>query len=156
MSCDQQFIGVLEQLGYSFEAGLKRGGDYSATVRDGDNIYVSGQIPRIADEIVNPGRVGADISLSQAQEAATICALRCLALLQEQAGSLDKIKAIVRMTVFVQSADSFVDQSEVANSASHILHRVLGDAGIHTRTSVGVYQLPKNAPVEIDLIAVTK
>lgn len=153
MSCDERFNAALEQVGCSFEAGLKRGGDYAATVRHDSCIYVSGQIPRIDERIIHPGRVGAEVSLDQAQEAAKICALRCLALLQLDAGSLDTIKAVLRINVFVQSADTFTQQSEVANSASRIIHSVLGEAGAHTRTSVGVYQLPKNASVEIDLIA---
>ena len=153
MSRDERLNAVLQQEGCSFEAGLKVGGDYAATVSHDSRIYVSGQIPRIDERIVHPGRVGADVSLSQAQEAAKICALRCLALIQREAGSLDNIKAVLRINVFVQSADTFTQQSEVANSASQIIHSVLGEAGAHTRTSVGVYQLPKNAPVEVDLIA---
>ncbi|UZJ59893.1 RidA family protein [Pseudomonas sp. KU26590] len=154
MSREERFTAALKQLGCSFDGGLKRGGDYAATVRHGDQIYVSGQIPRVDDAIVHSGTVGTEISLDQAQDAARICALRCLALLREQLGSLDAIKAVLRITVFVQSADTFSQQSEVANGASSILHSVLGEAGAHTRTSVGVYRLPKNAPVEIDLIAV--
>ena len=154
MSRDDRFSAALQQLGCSFEAGLKQGGDYAATVRHDSHLYVSGQIPRIDEDIIHRGRVGADVSLSQAQEAAKICALRCLALLQREAGSLDAIKAVLRINVFVQSADAFTQQSEVANGASHLIHSVLGEAGAHTRTSVGVYQLPKNAPVEVDLIAV--
>jgi enamine deaminase RidA (YjgF/YER057c/UK114 family) len=154
MSREQQFGLALKQLGYSFEAGLKLGGDYSASIRYEKWIYISGQIPRIDDMIIHPGRVGAEINLTQAQEAAKISILRCLALLREKAGSLDSIQAVLRMNVFVQSADGFEQQSEVANSASLVLHAVLGDAGIHTRTSIGVYTLPKNAPVEIDLVAV--
>ena len=104
--------------------------------------------------MVLPGRVGEDVSLADAQTAAKISALRCLKLLSESLGSLDAVKGIARINVFVQSAADFTQQSEVANGASAILHEVLGDAGKHTRTSVGVYQLPKNAAVEIDLIAV--
>lgn len=155
MSREKRFTAALEQLGCSFDGGLKLGGDYAATVRHGEHIYVSGQIPRVGDEITYPGRVGAEVSLEQAQDAAKICALRCLALIREQLGSLDAINAVLRITAFVQSADNFTQQSEVANGASSILHSVLGEAGVHTRTSVGVYRLPKNAPVEIDLIAVT-
>ena len=154
MSREERFLKALDQLGCSFEAGLKRGGDYAATVLDGNRIYVSGQIPRVGDEIVHLGAVGSDISVGQAQDAAKICALRGLALIREHVGSLDEIKAVLRITVFVRSADSFTQQSEVANGASFILRSVLGEAGVHTRTSVGVYQLPKNASVEVDMIAV--
>jgi enamine deaminase RidA (YjgF/YER057c/UK114 family) len=80
--------------------------------------------------------------------------MRALALLQRSAGSLDGIKRLLRMNLYVQCAQDFTRQSEVADAASEVLFFVLGDVGAHTRTSVGVYQLPKNATVELDLIAV--
>lgn len=64
-----------------------------------------------------------------------------------------QVPRVLRVTVFTQSAADFTQQSEVADAASELLHEVLGEAGKHTRTSVGVYQLPKNASVELDLIA---
>jgi enamine deaminase RidA (YjgF/YER057c/UK114 family) len=79
--------------------------------------------------------------------------MRALALLQREMGTLDKVAAILRITVYVQCADHFTQQSEVADGASELLYRILGEAGAHTRTSVGVFQLPKNATVELDLVA---
>lgn len=77
-------------------------------------------------------------------------------MLQRSLGSLDKIKRVLRMTLFVQCTDTFTQQSEVADGASELLFLVFGEAGAHTRSSVGVYQLPKNATVEMDLIAVAE
>ncbi len=74
-------------------------------------------------------------------------------LLERSLGTLDRVRAILRITVYVRSAPAFTQQSEVADGASGILFRVLGEAGAHTRTSVGVEQLPKGATVEVDLIA---
>ena len=79
--------------------------------------------------------------------------MRALALLRQSLGTLDAISQLLRLTVYVQSAADFTQHSEVADAASDVLHTVLGDAGRHTRTTVGVYQLPKNAAVELDLIA---
>jgi enamine deaminase RidA (YjgF/YER057c/UK114 family) len=93
------------------------------------------------------------VSLTQAQLGAKVCAMRALALLRQNLGSLDRIQQVMRVTVYTQSATDFTQQSEVADAASEVLHTVLGAAGIHTRTSVGVAQLPKNATVEVDLIA---
>lgn len=154
MSRHDRYEAALQALGYSFDGPLKIGGDYVPVLHLGDRVYISGQIPRVNDTVVFPGRVGEDVSLADAQTAAKISTLRCLKLLSESLGSLDAVKGIARINVFVQSAADFTQQSEVANGASAILHEVLGDAGKHTRTSVGVYQLPKNAAVEIDLIAV--
>ncbi|MFJ9990052.1 RidA family protein [Pseudomonas putida] len=154
MSRNDRYEAALKALGYSFDGPLKIGGDYVPVLHLGDQVYISGQIPRVNDTVVLPGRVGENVSLAEAQTAAKVSALRCLKLLSESLGSLDAVKGIARISVFVQSAADFTQQSEVANGASAILHEVLGEAGRHTRTSVGVYQLPKNAAVEIDLIAV--
>jgi enamine deaminase RidA (YjgF/YER057c/UK114 family) len=116
-------------------------------------VFVSGQIPRVGNEVVVIGSVGADVSVTQAQLAAKVCTMRALALLRQTLGSLESISRILRVTVFVQSAPGFTQQSEVADGASEVLRSVLGEAGVHTRTSVGVVQLPKNAAVELDLIA---
>jgi enamine deaminase RidA (YjgF/YER057c/UK114 family) len=93
------------------------------------------------------------LSLADAQKAASISALRGLTLIVDAVGSLDKIKSLLRVTVYVRSTGDFVDLSEVANGASDVFSHVLGDAGKHTRTTVGVYQLPKNAAIEVDMIA---
>ena len=114
--------------------------------------YVSGQVPRIGSTVVVTGRVGAEVPLEEARHAARICAVRTLAILRQTLGSLDAVAQALRMTVYVQSATDFTQQSEVADAASALLHEVLGDAGRHTRTSVGVVQLPKNAAVELDLV----
>lgn len=154
MSADARFNLIATQLGYSFDGEIKIGGNYVPLVRNGNEIYISGQIPRVGDAIVVTGRAGADATLAQARLAAKVCAMRALALLQRSVGSLDEIKRLLRMNLFVQCAADFTQQSEVADGASEVLFFVLGEAGAHTRSSIGVYQLPKNATVELDLIAV--
>lgn len=154
MSSDQRFQQAAEQMGYSFDGEIKIGGNYVPLVRHEKQIYISGQIPRVGDTVVVTGRVGAETSLEQAQLAAKIGAMRALALLQRSLGSLESIKGILRIGVYVQCSMDFTQQSEVADAASDLLAFVLGDIGAHTRTSVGVYQLPKNASVELELIAV--
>jgi enamine deaminase RidA (YjgF/YER057c/UK114 family) len=153
MSADLRFTQAAAQLGHSFDGEIKIGGNYVPLIRHDNEIYISGQIPRVGDTVVVTGRAGADVSLAQAQLAAKICAMRGLALLQRQLGTLDQVKRILRITVYVQCTQDFTQHSEVADGASEILFFVLGDAGAHARTSVGVYQLPKNATVELDLIA---
>ncbi|HEX8542103.1 MAG TPA: RidA family protein [Pseudomonas sp.] len=153
MSADARFRQTADELGYSFDGEIKIGGNYVPIVRYQNELYISGQIPRVGDTVVVTGRAGADTSLVQAQLAAKICAMRALALLQRSLGSLDEVKRLLRMNLYVQCAEDFTQQSEVADGASEILFFVLGDAGAHTRSSIGVYQLPKNATVELDLIA---
>jgi enamine deaminase RidA (YjgF/YER057c/UK114 family) len=153
MSRESEFQAVARELGYDFNGEIKIGGNYTPVVIHGGQVYVSGQVPRVDGEIVVAGRVGADVTLERAQLAAKVCVMRALALLRQSPGSLDAVSRVLRMTVFVQAADGYTQLSEVADGASDVLFRVLGDAGVHTRTSVGVAQLPKNAAVELDLIA---
>ncbi|AMN81132.1 MULTISPECIES: RidA family protein [Pseudomonas] len=153
MTPDEKYQAAQLRLGYQLDE-FKVGGNYTPLVRDANHLYISGQIPRVGDAIVLPGKVGDTLTLAQAQIAAGISALRCLGLLKQALGSLDRVKAIPRITVYVRSAEDFDQQSEVANGASDLLHEILGAAGVHTRTSIGVMQLPKSAAVEIDMIAV--
>jgi enamine deaminase RidA (YjgF/YER057c/UK114 family) len=153
MSADARLAETASRLGYSFEGEIQAGGNYVPVVRDGNTAYVSGQVPRVGSTVVVTGRVGEAVSLEQAQLAARICAMRALVLLQRDLGSLGKVRRILRVGVFTQSAANFTRQSEVADAASDLLHFVLGEAGRHARTSVGVQQLPKDASVELELVA---
>jgi len=78
--------------------------------------------------------------------------MRAIALLLKQLGSLDRVQKILRISVYVQSSASFTQQSEISDGASEALYSIFGDAGVHSKTSVGVFQLPKNASVEIDFV----
>jgi enamine deaminase RidA (YjgF/YER057c/UK114 family) len=156
MDADARFDLEAKSLGYSFDGEIKIGGNYVPLVRDEKHVYLSGQIPRVGDCVVVTGAAGGAVSLTQAQLAAKVCIMRALALLKRSVGSLENIKCILRMTVYVQSSPTFTRQSEVADGASEVLFRVLGPGGAHARTSVGVLQLPKNATVEVDLVATVK
>jgi enamine deaminase RidA (YjgF/YER057c/UK114 family) len=152
MSADQRFQQQAADLGYSFDGEIKVGGNYSPVVRDGELIYVSGQIPGVGDQVVVVGAAGTDVSLDKARTAARVSTMRALALVGRLVGGLGNVVAVPRITVFVRSGPSFTQQSEVADAASDLLAAVLGPVGVHTRTSVGVAQLPKGATVEIDFV----
>lgn len=156
MSRDALFAEAARALGYSFDGEIRVGGNYAPLVRDGRTLWVSGQIPRVGDMVVVTGRAGADVPLPEAQRAAKVCVMRALALLQRELSSLDRVGRVVRITVYVQCAQDFTQHSEVADGASALLHAVLGEAGVHSRTSVGAFALPKNATVELDLVAVER
>lgn len=119
-------------------------------------VFVSGQIPARGGGLPRTGSVGADLSLEEAQEEARYCAINLLAQLRAAAGSLDAIARVARLTVFVASAPGFRSQPAVANGASELLLEVFGDAGRHTRSAVGVAELPLGAPVEVDAIALLR
>jgi len=99
------------------------------------------------------GKVGGNVGLEEAQEAARLCALNALAAAAEVAGGLDGIGRIVKVTGFVASAEGFTGQPTVVNGASDLLGEIFGDAGLHARSAVGVAELPLGAPVEVELIA---
>jgi enamine deaminase RidA (YjgF/YER057c/UK114 family) len=153
MSRDERFDRACTRLGCRFDGEIGVGGNYVPVKRRHGEVFVSGQIPRVGDAVVVQGRAGAEVPLDEARRAAAICALRALALLQRELGSLDAIDEILRIGVFVASAEDFTQQSEVADGASDLLHEVLGEAGTHVRTSVGAFCLPKNATVELELVA---
>jgi len=122
-------------------------------VHSGHTIYTSGQIATRDGQLVATGRVGAEVDLATGQEAARVCALNVLAQLRAAAGSLDNIDRLVKITVFVASADDFTQQPQVADGASKLLIDVLGTAGKHARSAIGVAALPLGTPVEIEAIA---
>ena len=137
-------------------ATSRLGGNYSPVVRDGKQLWVSGQIPRVGDAVLFVGVVGETLDVAQGKQAAAIGAMRALALLQRTLGSLESIAAVLHITVYVRSEAHFTQQSEVADGASDVLCRVVGLRGVHTCTSVGVMQLPKGAAVELDMVATAK
>jgi enamine deaminase RidA (YjgF/YER057c/UK114 family) len=111
---------------------------------------VSGQVPRVEGAMQHPGKVGAEVSIEQAREAAEICTLRALSALRHSLGSLDRVEQVLSLNGFVSSTPDFIMQPKVIDAASELLERVFGEAGKHTRTAVGVASLPNDAPVMID------
>ncbi|WP_219471184.1 RidA family protein [Nonomuraea rhizosphaerae] len=126
---------------------------YVPAVRTGDLVYTSGQVPMVDGKPAFTGKVGTEVSLDDAREAAKICALNALAALKSEIGDLAKVVRIVKVVAFVASDPSFTQQPQVANAASELLGEVLGEAGKHARSAVGVAVLPLDVPVEVELIA---
>ena len=113
--------------------------------------YVSGQLPRIDGRITCLGRLGESVSLEQGVEAAGVCALNALAVLEAALGSLDRIERFLKVVGFVASSPDFAQQPKVIDGASRIFHDVFGEAGRHARSAIGVAALPHGAAVEIEL-----
>lgn len=126
---------------------------YVPAVRTGDYVYTSGQLPMVNGKLPATGKVGAEVSPEEARELARICALNALAAVKSVIGDLSGIVRIVKVLAFVASDPAFGGQPQVVNGASELLAEVLGDAGKHARSAVGVAVLPANAPIEIELIA---
>lgn len=116
-------------------------------------VHTAGQLPLREGELLAEGLVGADVNLDEAADCARQCALNALAAIAAVAGDLAAIERVVKVVGFVASAPGFTAQPAVLNGASELLGAVLGEAGEHARSAVGVAALPMNAPVEIELVA---
>lgn len=126
---------------------------YITGTRVGNLALCSGQLPLAEGKLIATGKVGADLTLEQAQRAARQCGLNALAVAAQVAGGIDRLARIVRLAVFVNSAPGFTDQPKVANGASDLMVEIFGEAGRHVRAAVGVNELPLNAAVEVELQA---
>jgi enamine deaminase RidA (YjgF/YER057c/UK114 family) len=124
---------------------------YIPAVRTGNLVYVSGQVPMIDGKLAEVGKVGAEVSAERANELAARCALNGLAAAAALVG-LEHIRRVVKVVGFVASATGFTGQPGVINGASDLLAAVLGEAGKHARSAIGVAELPLGAPVEVELI----
>ena len=125
---------------------------YLRTVRNGDIVYVSGQLPIVAGNLIHIGKVGGTVSAEDAASAARQCAINSIAALKSELGDLSKVSRIIKITGFVASDPSFTGQPQVVNGASDLFVDVFGEIGRHARSAVGVASLPFDAPVEVELI----
>ncbi len=141
----------LREMGLQLPA-RRSAGQYAGAVRTGNLIFVSGAGPNGPDGMIT-GKVGIEVDIPRAQEAAKLCALGCLSALHEQLGDLDKVQRIVKLLGFVNSAPGFDRQHVVMDGASSLLVSLFGESGVHARSSVGVAELPFNIAVEVEMIA---
>ncbi|MGV9413781.1 RidA family protein [Nocardia sp. NPDC003693] len=142
----------LDKLGFTIPAVAAPVASYIPAIRTGNLVYTSGQLPFVDGQLTVTGKVGAEVSTEQAAEAARLCALNALAAVHDLVG-LDNVVRIVKVVGFVNSAPGYTDQPVVINGSSDFLGEVFGAAGVHARSAVGVSELPKNTPVEVELIA---
>jgi enamine deaminase RidA (YjgF/YER057c/UK114 family) len=117
----------------------------------GSSIHVAGQLPYKNGQLMGEGTLGRDVEVPKGRELARQAVLNALAVAADAVGDLERLR-IVQMLVFVASTPEFGDQSRVADAASDLLVEVLGENGRHARTAIGVAALPRNSPVEIQMI----
>lgn len=125
---------------------------YVPIKQTGNLVFISGQIPVVGGQLQYAGQAGDDKTLEEAQESARLCAINVVAALKAHLGDLDRVKSIVKITVFVSSKTGFQKQHLVANGASQLLFDVFGESGRHTRSAVSVNELPLNALTEVEAI----
>jgi enamine deaminase RidA (YjgF/YER057c/UK114 family) len=133
-----------------------RGGNYTPVVVHQGMAFVSGQLAQIDNVVQFRGKVGDSIDVEQARQAAKLCATQCLAALNRELGGLDRVVRLLRVTGYVASANGFTQQPIVIDAASDYFCEVLGVAGEHARSAIGVAELPLGASVEIEITVAIK
>lgn len=129
--------------------------NYVGAVRDGSLLFLSGHIPVNSNgDLAVTGKLGRELTVEQGYEQARIVGLNALSTMRDLLGSLDNVRKIVRVMGLVSSAEGFREQPKVVNGFSDLFVDVFGEEiGRHARSAVGVAELPKGAPVEVELIA---
>lgn len=126
--------------------------NYANVVRVGNLLFLAGKGPQKADNTYITGKVGRDLTIEQGYEAARVTAINHLAVIKNELGSLNKVKRIVKVLGMVNCTEDFKDQPKVINGYSDLMVEVFGDKGKHARSAVGMYALPFDMAVEVEVI----
>jgi enamine deaminase RidA (YjgF/YER057c/UK114 family) len=142
----------LKELGIDLPPVPKPAGNYVHAVRTGNLMFLSGKGPLPVDGAVPKGKVGREFTLEQGYQHARSTGLTLLAVMQQELGSLDKVRRVVKVLGMVNADPEFGDQPKVINGCSDLMVEVFGDKGRHARSAVGMGSLPSGIPVEIEVI----
>ena len=146
----------IAQLGFSIPAAPKTLASYIPAIRTDDLVFTAGQLPMKDGRLAYKGKLGKELTEEDGKKAAQVCALNCLSVIKGEIGNLDNISNVIKLTVFVSSAEGFINHPQVANGASDLIKEIFGENGKHVRSAVGVAELPLGAPVEIEMIVKVK
>jgi enamine deaminase RidA (YjgF/YER057c/UK114 family) len=145
----------LKAMGYEISAAALGQGKIEPAVRTGNLVFTSGQVSqRGAESFV--GKVGGELSVEQGYAAARLCALNALGAIKAVVGDLDKVTRVVKLLGMVNAAEGFTRTPEVIHGCTDLLNELFGPSGRHARSAVGLYQLPANYAVEIEMIVEVK
>jgi enamine deaminase RidA (YjgF/YER057c/UK114 family) len=142
----------LKELGIELPPAPKPLGSYVPAVRAGSLVFISGMLPMKDGKLTHQGKVGRDVTVEEAREAARTAAINALSVLKAQTVWLEKVRRCVKVSGYVASAPDFTEQPKVLNAASDLIAAVLGEAGRHARAAIGVPVLPLDSPVEIEFL----
>lgn len=142
----------LKEKGIVLTAPGKPVANYVNAVRVGNLLYLAGKGPTKPDGSNITGKVGKDLTIEQGYEAARLTAINHLAVLKAELGSLNKVKRIVKVLGMVNCTEDFKDQPKVVNGYSDLMVEIFGEKGKHARSAVGMYALPSNIAVEVEVI----
>ncbi len=152
MSAEQR----LAALGLTLPPPPKPIGNYVPFRLAGNLLFLSGVGPRRADESMITGKVGADVTVEQAYEAAKLCGINLLVNMQAALGSLDRVDTVLKVLGMVNAVADFTRHPEVINGCTDLFVQVLGEGGRPARSAVGMGSLPRNISVEVEAIVLVK
>lgn len=153
MSTNSSFAARLAQLDLQLPLLVPGNNPFVATRRVGNLLFVSGQGSKRDGQALFIGKVGVQLDINQAREAARLCTLNVLAhVAQAVEGDIDRVKGCVQLRGYVNAVDDFTESGAVIDAASELLVQVLGERGQHTRTTIGVSSLPRGFAVEVDAV----
>ena len=141
--------GQLRKFGIELPPAPKPVGAYVAVSRTGNLVVTSGQLPWQGNKLLHTGKLGSDLSVEQGYEVARQCAINALAQIQSALGDLDKVRRIVRVEGYVQCGPGFRQHPQVLDGASELFNQVFGEKDRHTRTALGIHEMPLDAPVQL-------
>ncbi len=142
----------IRELGYELPAAPTPAGSYVPAKTSGNLVFTAGQLPLVDGQLMETGKLGANLEAERGYELAQRCALNALAAIKGVIGDLDRVTDIVKVVGFVASTPDFTKQPAVINGASELLMEIFGEIGVHARSAVGVPVLPLDSPVEVELI----
>ncbi len=142
----------LEELGLTLPSVPTPVANYVPSVQSGNLLFLSGHGPGQGEGKIYKGKLGDDLAIEDGYASAKQVALGLISTLKNTLGDLDRVKRIVKLTGFVNSALGFIDQPKVVNGASDLFVEVFGEKGRHARSAVGMVELPGGIPVEVELI----
>ena len=142
----------IEGLGLELPEAPKPVASYVPAVHSGNYVFTSGQLPFIKGDLKARGKIGSDLTAEEGYECAKVAALNCLAAVKSVVGELDRVRRVVRVTGFINSAPGFEEQPKVMNGASDLLVEIFGEKGKHSRLAIGTSELPLGSPVEVEMI----
>lgn len=143
----------LESLGFPLDkVKYTPGGIIEPLSIDGTTMYLSGQVPFDGEELKYVGKVPSKVSVEEATKAAALCAANLLRVARKNLGTLDRVERVIRITGYVNADPTFTDCHLCINGATNVIREVLGDAGRHARSALGMGQLPLGVSVEVEMI----
>lgn len=139
----------LKELGIELPPPPKPVGAYVTVIRSGNLVVTSGQLPWKDGKLACTGKLGVHLTTEQGYAAARIAGINALAQIHSVLGDLDKVRQVIRLEGYVHCGPGFRDHPQVLNGCSELLVSVFGDKGKHTRTAVGIHEMPLDSPVQL-------